>query len=135
MDAIPFNIEDYFLNNNQPEKKIDPVKKEKNSESVPSATMEQDIETVVKRLEDGCVDITDTYDDWLQVGFALAHELGEKGRIFFHRVSRMNAKYSAMNTDKQFDNCLKTHADATTIKTFFYLAKKNEVDISLKKKR
>jgi len=135
MEDVPFNIEDFFLNNVVPVKITSSnVEEKKTTNQVVTNDTDQDIEVVVKRLEDSHTDITDNYNDWLQIGFALAHELGEMGRIYFHRISSLNVKYNAMIADKQFDNCLKTHHEGTTIKTFFYLAKQASIDITPEKK-
>ena len=129
MENKPFDIDSYFLENKQsekiPENKV-PVTEGNN--------VEQDIELVTLRIEETRTDITADYNNWIQIGFALAHELGEMGRIYFHRISRIYAKYSAIQTDKQYDSCMKTKTAGVTIKTFFYLAKQAQIDISQVKK-
>lgn len=97
-----------------------------------SFNIEWDIEKVTLEIEATRTDITDTYQNWIQIGFGLANELGEMGRSYFHRISRYYPKYSYAATDKQYDSCVKGGSGKTTIKTFFFLAKQAGIDISNK---
>lgn len=94
----------------------------------PTTTTEQ-IEAVVELLEQNSIDLTEDYYDWLAIGMALAHEMGEPGREYFHRVSRVFGKYTIGECNKKYDNYLRTSDGRTTIGTFFYLAKKAGIDI------
>ena len=70
------------------------------------------VDRVIGLIEESGVDITEGYDAWVKVGFALASEFKESGRDFFHRVSKVNAKYNHAETDKQYDKCLRHCAGA-----------------------
>ncbi len=89
-----------------------------------------DIETIISRLEAAQTDITANYSDWLEIGFALADEMGESGREYYHRISRFHPGYSPTDCNKQYDNCLKAKGHGVTLKTFFHLAKQSGIDIS-----
>lgn len=67
------------------------------------------------------IDITSSYENWVKVGFALA-SLGESGRQFFHICSSQNEKYNRNETDRKFDNLLKSNG-SITIATFFKICK------------
>lgn len=99
MSKNKFNPNDW-LNNQPPEPNIV-------SCSVPSTTIEQDIEDVVSRVEASATDIAPSYADWRDLGFALADALGENGRGYYQRLSRFYPNYAAAETDKQFSACLK----------------------------
>ena len=88
-----------------------------------------DIDLVVSRIETSHTDITGSYADWLNLGFALADQLGEAGRDYFHRISRFYSKYSHTDCNRQFDQCLKAKGHGITIKTLFHLAKQAGVEI------
>lgn len=88
------------------------------------------VDRVIGLIEESGVDITEGYDAWVKVGFALASEFKESGRDFFHRVSKVNAKYNHAETDKQYDKCLASTGSGVTIGTFFQMAKDRGVDIS-----
>ncbi|MFA7142285.1 MAG: PriCT-2 domain-containing protein, partial [Candidatus Paceibacterota bacterium] len=81
-----------------------------------------DIETITQRIESSSVDIAPNYADWRDLGFALADELGESGRAYYHRLSRFYQDYNSTEADKQFDACLKAHGNGVSIKTFYHLA-------------
>ena len=81
-----------------------------------------DIDRVVQEIEANGVDIAPDYAIWVNVGFALANGLGERGRDFFHRVSRLHPDYDSANTDKQFTHCLNGRGSGVTIASFFHYA-------------
>lgn len=86
-----------------------------------------DFDYILKQLSDNGADITDTYQRWLHIGFALADKFGEGGRQYYHRVSGVSGKYSASSCDRQFDNCLKAGKSGITIATFYYLCRESGI--------
>lgn len=88
-----------------------------------------ELETVITKLEEAQLDITGTYSDWRNIGFAFADELGESGRDLFHRVSRFHAEYNQKECDEQFDKCLQSKGHGINISTFFYLVKQAGIKI------
>ena len=86
-------------------------------------------ELVVERIESSHTDITRVYQDWVNIGFALA-SLGEEGRELFHRVSAQNPNYRREESDKKFDNCLSTGKGEVRLATFMEIAKRNGIDIN-----
>lgn len=71
------------------------------------------------------IDITNQYQNWFKIGCALAYEFGERGRYWFHMVSRMYKKYNEGDCDIQYNRCLKyKRDDGAKIGTFFYLCKR-----------
>jgi hypothetical protein len=113
---------DYWLLKNEPTK--EPPKQQ----PVPNI-QENDVEVILKRLEESHTDITANYADWRDIGFALTDEFGESGRDYFHRVSRFYPEYSHLVCNKQFDNCLKAKGHGVTIKTFFHLAQQAGISL------
>ncbi len=92
-----------------------------------------DILKVVEQIQSRRIDITDNYNNWLSVGFALADEFGEGGRSYFHDVSRYHSDYDITKADNQFDNCLKNRKN-NGINPFFSIAKRHGIDITTVKK-
>ena len=122
-----FNI-DYWLNKDQVSK--EPTK----SHQQPIQNIqENDVEVIIRRLEEAHTDITANYTDWRDIGFAFADELGEAGRDCFHRVSKFHPEYSQSECDKQYNNCLKAKGHGVSIKTFYHLAQ--QAGISLRTTR
>jgi hypothetical protein len=99
-----------------------------------------DIEQLIAAIKKSHTDITDGYDNWLSIGFALADEFGEGGRSYFHEVSQFHPEYSVRKTDQQFTHCLRSDGKGVTIASFFHLCKqrgitlKNKREISMLKK-
>ncbi len=77
------------------------------------------VERCCREIVSRGIDITANYDDWFRVGAALA-SLGECGRYLFHQVSAMNGQYNAAETDRKFNNCLRS-VNSISIGTFFHI--------------
>jgi hypothetical protein len=103
------------------------------SEPVSFSSFNNDIETIVYRIEASRINLTAKYNDWLDIGFALAHEFGEKGRTYFHRISRFDPRFSQDRCNKQYDTCLKATQSSRdpkiAINTFYHLVKQAGIDI------
>lgn len=111
-----------------------PVAEKKQPDEVPiSSSCDEEVETIIRQIEEKQVDITSTYDSWRNVGFAFTDKFGENGREFYHRVSRFYPNYSPSTCDRQYDSCLKSRGTGISIKTFFHLAKEAGVYIRKQK--
>ncbi len=102
----------------------------KATDNAKQSTVAEDIELITQRIEQSRIDITAGYDNWRDLAFALSEELGESGRSYFHRISRLNHDYDQSESDKQYDSCLKSHGSGITIKTFFQKAKEAGISIT-----
>lgn len=89
-----------------------------------------EVERVVADIEVRGIDIAPQYDTWVNIGFALSEGLGEGGRDFFHRLSRLHSDYDYSTTDKQFSNCLNGKGTGVTIASFFHHAALSGVRLS-----
>lgn len=90
------------------------------------------VQELISLLRQSGVDITNGYNEWLKVGFAIAGAFGESGRDFFHNISSLYSEYDVHETDKKYDECLRSENGRTDISTLFYLAK--EAGVSLPKR-
>lgn len=90
------------------------------------------IDFIIDQIKQRRIDITDSYSDWIKIGFALASEYGELGRTYFHEISQFHPKYSVQNTDKQFNNCLKTGKNVN-ISSLYWIAKVNGLSTKTEK--
>ncbi|HAH25077.1 MAG TPA: DNA primase [Prolixibacteraceae bacterium] len=109
---------------------IQPCNHSTNQSSNPqSSNISDDIDRLVSSIESAHTDITGSYADWRNLGFALADELGEGGRDYFHRLSRFYSKYSYTDCNRQYDQCLKSTGHGITIKTLFHLAKQAGIEV------
>ena len=91
--------------------------------------VEEDVESVVREIEQRSIDIAPNYKDWVELGFALVDGLGENGREYYHRISRFYPIYQREETDQQYTHCLHSKGQGITIRSFFHLA--NQAGISL----
>jgi len=126
MENVPFTV-DEWLPENRP---VSIPTYTKSFDYSQDTNIEMDIERVTREIERTRTDLTANYDDWVKIGFALAHELGEMGRSYFHRISALYPGYSLAKADKKYDNCVKNQHPGVKINTFFYLAKQAGIQIS-----
>lgn len=112
------------------------IKKDKTPENTVTAadydsiSVSEQITAVARILTERSIDITEGYQAWLNLGFALADGLGESGRSIYHDLSRINSRYDFDECNRQYSACLKNRRQGITIKSFFYMAKDAGVDIS-----
>ena len=90
-------------------------------------------ETVVNGIEAGLIDLTKDYNQWLNIGYALAAGLGENGRIYFHRISQYNPLYTFDKAEAMYEKCMKAKREGITMSNFFDLAAKAGVSLKLEK--
>ncbi|PWJ42231.1 PriCT-2 domain-containing protein [Sediminitomix flava] len=83
---------------------------------------EESIEYIVSYIERNQLDITDGYDNWLNIGFALVDALGENGRDYFHRISNFNSSYEFSECEDQYNKCLNSTGNGIRVNTLFHLA-------------
>lgn len=89
---------------------------------------------VVDEIKQRGIDITAKYDEWMLEGFALG-SLGEEGREPFHAISSMHPEYDYDKCNAKFDNILATARNTVSIGSFFDIAKRYGIDISMPKGR
>lgn len=125
-----FSQEAYpFLDNNTLEDKTSLLSNNKNKGETIKTPIKanknnsKSLFTVEERLNEALSNIdgvpAETYPEWLQVAFGLAHELGESGRTYFHSISSLYPDYNEKEANKQYDNCLKNNSGAVTIASVF----------------
>ena len=121
---------DTFINEGA-EKYTGAFKKESKPIKVPVIiTGENDIEYIIEQINASKIDITTTdYKPWLEIGFAIASEYGERGRSYYHQISQYSTLYNHEKCEKQFDKCLKSESNGINIATLFYYAKQANLDL------
>lgn len=70
---------------------------------------ESDLKTLqdtVNRCDEYKFNILEERENWFQVGTALANELGEQGRDFFHRLSNKSKKYDEQECNDKYDEMI-----------------------------
>ncbi|MDO8548913.1 MAG: VapE family protein, partial [Ignavibacteria bacterium] len=104
------------LKKHQAEGKAESIEKNENYDP---EEIETAIDLLAKNLNEDC------YNEWMEIGFALA-SIGEEGRKYFLRLSLTNNHYkdtkAAINI--KFDGFLKDYDGRSTVGTLFFYAKK-----------
>ena len=98
-----------------------------------SDNKKEEMECIIRAIEQRAIDIAPDYKDWMELGFALADGFGENGREYYHRISRFHPDYQREKTDRQFTNCLQANGHGITIRSFFHLAGRAGIPLSTKK--
>ena len=83
---------------------------------------EEELDKLIHLIESREVDITQNYEDWYRIAYGLDSELGERGREYFHRISRFYETYSETECDRQYDYAIKRNNHSIQIGTVFYIA-------------
>ena len=89
---------------------------------------EDGIEEIVRRVEESGRDIAPDYGDYLKLVYSFT-SLGERGRGLLHRVCSLSSKYRPEDTDKDFNNCLRS-GESQSIGTFVNMARDNGIDVT-----
>ena len=97
--------------------------------SSPSPATLSEVTDLVRAITSRGINITESYADWRNMGFALANALGEAGRGLYHELSQMSGKYKAAECDKQYSCCLRGRGSGITIASLFHAAKQAGVDL------
>lgn len=87
----------------------------------------KDVLNTIADIELFGTDITGHYEQWFKIGCAFANTFGEEGRQMFHRVSQFGSTYDPEDTDRKYNDCLKSNG-SIDIGTFFYYAKQYGVE-------
>ena len=87
----------------------------------------------VREMELQHINITNGYDNWLKVGFAIAGEFNAGGLDYFDRFSRLDTSYNPDAVREQYNKCLRGNNGTTEIKTVFSMAKNAGLTIPEKK--
>ena len=111
-----------------------PAKQEPQPKQMPTPTVsDNQFENYLQQIEHTGTDITQGYDNWRNIGFALADEFGEMGRDYFHRISKFSSSYDYKECDTQYNSCLKAKGTGVTMATIYYLAQQNNIKIHTEK--
>lgn len=107
-----------------------PAKQEPQPKHIPTPIVsDNQFENYLQQIESTGTDITQGYENWRNIGFALADEFGEMGRDYFHRISKFGSSYDYKECDAQYNSCLKAKGTGVTMATIYYLAQQNNIKI------
>ncbi len=87
---------------------------------------EHDVEHILQQIEAKRLDLTDSYADWVKIGFAIAAKYHEPGADLFHRVSALSPKYNPEACDRKYKQLCNSKHNQVTFASFMWLAKKEQ---------
>ncbi len=90
---------------------------------------EHDVEHIVQQLEAKRIDLTNSYADWVKIGFAIAAKYQDMGADLFHRVSAISPKYDPQACDRKYKALCQTKQNSVSFASFMWLAKNAGVEI------
>lgn len=94
-------------------------------------TNQEDVlEQLVQTIEKLSVDITDSYENWIKVGYAVSEAMGESGRISFHRISQFHPEYNQAACDKQYTSINKRNNGAIKLGSLIFLANEKGITVN-----
>lgn len=93
--------------------------------AVPVVYTGSEIDSIVRAVRDAGVSIAESYEDYLNLSFALADDLGESGRHHFHTLASASSKYRQDQADRQYDIALRRDPSGrrVTIGTFYHMVR------------
>ncbi|NCB72255.1 MAG: DUF3987 domain-containing protein [Clostridia bacterium] len=89
----------------------------------------ESLSRLTENVEAARVDIAPTYNEYVQLAFAIANDCGEAGRELFHRLCRLSTKYDFKHAERIYSNALTTGKGDAHLGTVFYLAEKMGIEL------
>ena len=120
-----FRPEDHPVPEKTPERDLE---RERLLRDFANYTTGDGIEEIVQRVEESGRDIAPEYGDYIKLCYSFT-ALGERGRSLLHRVCRLSDKYRPEDTDRDFNNCLRS-GESQSIGTFVNLCKDMGIDVT-----
>jgi len=93
---------------------------------------EHDVEHILQQIEGKRIDLTDSYADWVKIGFAIVSKYHEQGADLFHRVSAISPKYNPEACDRKYKQLCQSKKNEVTFASFMWLAKNAGIEIQTK---
>ncbi len=85
---------------------------------------------LLNKIEERGIDITGNYEQWRNIGFGLVQLFGEEGRKYFHRISRLSAKYDQQYADQQYTAYTRSSNGSVTYKSMLLYANQAGIPIA-----
>jgi hypothetical protein len=126
---------DLFVNEKAVKSKFKTEKRVK-PKSIPFVTTEMELDKAVQQIMDKGINLAESYQEYLTLGFALANGYDERGRAYFHTLCSMSAKYRTIQADKQYSICLKgAQRSGITVGSFWYMVKQAGIEFDYGRKK
>lgn len=117
-----------FINEKSKQSKIQKEPKPK-IHSLPIIVDNDRVAEYVKECVQRGISIAESYDEYMQLGFAISAGFQEDGRDYFHALCSVSSKYNHLQCNRQYDICLKRNHKGITVGTFYYMLKQVGIEI------
>jgi predicted P-loop ATPase len=100
----------------------------------PLPATQTQIDRLVSEIYNREISIANNYDEWIRIGFAFAHHMGEEGREHFRAITNVSSKaanspYIEKEFDSRYTKLIKSASGSITIATFLEACKSNGLTI------
>ena len=82
---------------------------------------------MVEKIEASGTSIAPSYDEYLKLAIVFYNELGEDGRVLYHRVCSLDPNYNLRDCEKQFNEVSKRGYTDCSIGTLVHFMKRYNV--------
>ena len=76
---------------------------------------------IADHLVEKSIDITKNYDNWIRIGYAIAHHFGEEGRASYSKISSLHPKFTEQEVNKTYDGMLQKNDGSTSFASLIYI--------------
>ena len=114
------------------QKKVKYVTNDSSKINIYLSNKENPLKELTEAIEKERIDITNTYENWIKVGYAISESMGGNGREYFHRISQFHPEYKQEATDKLYNNLSIRNNGSITMGTLFFLAKERGIFVNFK---
>jgi len=105
------------------------IQKVNKPKSLPIILSNDRVSDYVKEVQNRGLNIAPTYQDYLNLSFALVDGFGEGGRNYFHILCSCDEKYDSRHADKQYDIAIKRGKSGIGVGTFYFMLKQSGIEI------
>lgn len=84
---------------------------------------ENRVAQIVQLLTAQKINLLNSDERKLEIGFSIANTLGEKGRRYYHKISAVSHSYNANEVNTFYNNLIQKNKDHITLATFIHYAK------------
>lgn len=89
------------------------------SKNYPPPSLDQ-LTSIADHLVEKSIDITKDYDDWIRIGYAIAHHFGEEGRSSYMKISSLYPKFNEHEVNTKYDYMLQKNDGRTSFASLIY---------------
>ncbi len=104
--------------------------------NLPVVVSDQDFADIIGQCVQRGINLTESYEEFRDIAFALANGKGEDGRFYFHQLAGISTKYNSRAADRQYDIALKDKsAKKITIGTLYHYIKAAGIEVKSQNKQ